>query len=450
MKNYSRKRFILRKEYFGGIILNPQTISYILLNPEEFFFMENLVERGSLSTEDLSAGLKEKVIIFQQKEIIKKNKEGRFLPSNIRLIESSSQPVNNCLSAPIKVYDTFTRKCNLCCKHCYASSEASFSEARRDIKQTEMIMRKFYDAGVMEWQFTGGEATTCPDFFEAVKIAKGFGMWVGLNSNACWSKEITNKILNSGINSLVISIEGKEEINDERRMPGTFKQVIKSLNAIADFNKKKPDKKIRIVLNMTVGQDNVSDVEFVVNMAAGYGFNVNFVPLKCSGRAKNNYNGKVLEGKEYMKFAERTQKLRERPEIKDSGIKVGLKHKDLFNLDYPDRSTMPYPFQYSECGSFSSEINIFPDGRIFACPFLMDNSRFTGPNMLDISVTEAWHGPLAKLFRGAEKTDCKNCRFYMRNCRGKCRAAVILNGGKIEDCKLIGEDPYCFADLMPR
>jgi len=51
-------------------------------------------------------------------------------------------------------------------------------------------------------------------------------------------------------------------------------------------------------------------------------------------------------------------------------------------------------------------------------------------------------------FRRAQKQDCMNCEFYMKRCRGVCRAAVLLSGGRIQGKKLIGNDPFCFKDLL--
>ena len=393
MKNYlQRPRFILRKEYFGGLILDCKNSTYELLDSEEFSFLQKIVKGNSFlknNFDKLNPALKEKITTLVEMGIIREDKNGNFLLVNFRFISPFYSFSEKFLSAPIKVYDTYTRKCNLNCKQCYASSSAFFSESRRTIKQTEIIMKKFYEVGVMEWQFTGGEPTIHPDFFEAVKIAKGFGMFVSLNTNGCWTEKKARKILDLGIDNMIISFEGREEINDKRRAKGVHKQIIKTLDIITVFNRENKERRIGVVLNMTIGRDNVSDVEYAVSTAARYGFNINFVPLKSTGRAMDYYMDTILKGEEYMLFAQNLQKLREKDEIKKSGINIMLKHKDLFNPNYPDKSNLPYPFKYSECGACSAEINILPDGRIFACPFLMDKPEFIGQNMIDVSVTEA-------------------------------------------------------------
>ncbi|MDP2940277.1 MAG: radical SAM protein [Candidatus Omnitrophota bacterium] len=442
-------RFALRKEYFGGLLLDFETTSYELITPKEFQFLKKLKDGESFFLQDLqNSELKGSIEKLQQKNIIQVGYRGKLLIVNIREIPTPRKIPRDYLSAPLKVFDTYTRRCNLTCKHCYASSGPNFIEVRRTLSQTEMIMRKFYEVGTLEWNFTGGEPTAIPDLLDAIRMANGFGMRVSLNTNGCWSSEISKKILTSGVKEIIISLEGREETNDKRRSTETFKRVVKTLNQIYEYNQGNSDKKLEVVLNTAVGKDNVCDIEFMVRLATKYGYNIKFVPLKPSGRASKNLSGAILSIKEYMEFAKRVQQLREDPEVKESGISIVLRHKDLFCPDYPDKSNFPYPFNCSQCSALTTAMDILPDGRVVACSFLMDRPEFIGPNILDVSVYNAWRHPTMERFRRAQKQDCANCRFYMKQCRGTCRSTVLLCGGKIKGNKLIGKDPCCFKDLL--
>lgn len=348
------------------------------------------------------------------------------------------------------VYDTTTRSCNLDCEHCYASSTPLFIEKRRTLMQTKEIMDKFYEIGALEWRFTGGEPTVTPDFTAAIDYAQSLEVKVSLNTNGVWSERVAKDVLNSGVSTLVVSLEGRQTAHDRRREKGTFNRLINRLRLIYQHNETNPNHKITVVLNMSVGKDNIPDLDYVVGVAAEYGFNINFVPLKPAGRASTSMPDEILSTREYMEFAEEVQRLREAPNISKSGIKLGLKHKDLFSPDYKDKSNLPYPFNYSECGALATAISILPDGRAFACPFLMDDEGYIGPNLNQVSVYEAWMDPIMEHFRRATKVDCTDCIFYMQQCRGKCKAIVLLSGGEIKDGKLIGDDPYCFKALIPK
>jgi radical SAM protein with 4Fe4S-binding SPASM domain len=207
--------------------------------------------------------------------------------------------------------------------------------------------------------------------------------------------------------------------------------------------------RIRVTINMTVGRDNVGELEFVARLAARNRFNLNFVPLRPYGRAPSELPQTMLSTAEFMKFSEQVQRMREDPEIVASGIRIIHRNMDLFCPAYPDSRWAPFPFNYSECGALTTGFGLCPDGRVNACSFLMGDPEFIGPSLLEVSVQEAWLDPSMEHFRRAEKLGCVGCRFYMQQCEGKCRAMVFAAGGKIRDGKLVGHDRYCYAAAMP-
>lgn len=438
-------RYSLRKEYFGGLLLDHKTTSYEILKPEDYLLLRAIANTDGDWYGNETLG---QTKVLQQRKSLNFGRNEKLTSNEIRIISPPEQIPEHCLSAPIKVYDAYTRKCNLLCNHCYSSSTSKFLETRRTLKQTEQIIKKFHEVGVMEWQFTGGEPTVAPDLFDAAEIAKSYGMKVSLNSNGCWSPRVTKKIFESCINEIIISIEGEESAHDQRRGAGSFRRTMETINHITAHNQAYPDKRKKVIINMAVGRDNLVYLDYVVRVAAAHRFNVNFVPLKPSGRAMVALQGEVLTTDEYLRFAKKVQCLRQDLQIHKSGIKVGLKHKDLFCPDYTDKSGLPFPFNYSECQALTTAMSLLPDGRVFSCPFLMDDQKYIGPHILDISVYEAWVHPTLVHFRNAIKTECVNCKYYMQRCRGKCKAAVLLNGGSIENNILVGEDPYCFKDLL--
>ena len=443
------KRFTLRKEYFGGLIHDARLMFCHVFGDATYKTLEAMErEAGSFCFSDCAGQELQKL---KQVGVLEGKFEGKlYLSNDLRAITPPAIIPYECLTAPIRVYHTFTRRCNLNCPQCCVSSNADFTEAKMTIEQFENVIQKFYDAGTMEWRFTGGEATFCPDFLEAVRITKLYGMAVMLNSNGCWSPELTEKILQAGISEIIISVEGEEETNDRRRSRGVYQNSLRVFERIHRHNEENPEKNIRITINMTVAKDNVQEVESVVRLGARYGYNVNFVPLRPYGRTPAQLPKTILSSEEFMRFSENVQRLRTLAEIKDSGIRIVHRNMDLFCPDYPDKSDQPYPFNYSDCGALSTGFGLCPDGRVNACSFLMSDPESIGPNMTEVSVQDAWLHPKMEHFRRAKKVGCSGCRFYKKQCEGKCRAMVLSEGGKIEDGKLFGKDHYCFAALMPR
>lgn len=449
-------RFTLRKEYFGGLVYDSNTAKHELLTQSEETAIRKMTLVDSESFEKFIANVPEaaeRIADFQRFGFIDKHPDGSLSLVSVRAVDIPESIPDGILTAPIRVFDTYTKQCNFDCEHCYFSSSSFIQEERRTIEQTAEIIHKFYDAGSMEWRFTGGEPLTQPDIFDAIAITKSLGMNVGLYTNGWWSHDSARRILNAGLNEIVISLEGREEVNDRRRKPGAYKKVLQTLNLIHEYNQSNSGHKINVTLATVVGRDNMDDTEYLIRLAASFGYNINFIPLKPSGRARDTLRDALPTTEEFMLFSQTIQRMREDPQVAASGIQIFHKYKDLFCPTYPNRSDQPFPFNYSECGALTTAITLLPNGQLISCPFVFEQDvagNFNGPNLIDVPLEEAWRHPNFKKFRNATKTDCLDCQYYMRQCRGACRATVLGYGGEIKDEKLIGKDPYCYAPLMPK
>jgi uncharacterized protein len=447
-------RFTLRKEYFGGLIYDTLKAKVELLSPPDYAMLAKLaLTEEQIFEHQLQANhtLSERLTVFKKIGFIDIHTSGQLTLSRTRLVRSVEPIPEGMLTAPIRVFDSITQLCNFECPQCYFSSSNQAREKKRTLKQTADIMRKFFTLGTMEWRFTGGEPTTQPDLFDTIAVGKQLGMNVGLYTNGWWSEATAQKVLDSNLNEIVVSIEGRLEVNDRRRKQGSFTRAVETLQRIKEYNQGKTDGCVQGIIATAIGRDNVNEIEFLAKLAANYGFDINFMPLKPSGRTRNTLANALLSPQEYMQFAYEVQRIRQLPEIRKSGIKVILKYKDLFCGDYPDKSGLPFPFNYSECGALTTAVSILPDGKVYSCPFVLGvdpDEEFMGPNMIDVSAHEAWFHPNLEKFRSAAKTDCIDCGFYIKQCRGACRATVLGNGGEIRDGKLIGRDLQCFAPIM--
>lgn len=448
-------RFTLRKEYFGGFVHDARTTGYEVLNPTEYGFVIDLAKAEKVVFDTVLGNnpeLASRVQTFANFGFLDIDPEQGVTLTNVRVIPPAPKIYEGVLTAPIRVYDTYTKRCNFECQHCYAASNPKVEEERRTVEQTAGIMKKFWEAGAMEWRFTGGEPTVYPDLFDSMAAAKDLGMNVSLNTNGWWSQRTAERIFEAGIREMVISLEGRAPVNDQRRKRGSFDHIVEVFGMIKDHNIAHPDEAISVVVNTAIGQDNVGDAEFVARLAASYGYNLTFLPVKPSGRARDLCQNEMLSPREWMEFSEQVQSLREDPDIASSGIKISHNYKDLFCPTAPDRSDKPYPFNYAECGALTTAISMLPDGRVFACPFILEfdnGGDFIGPNMITSSVEEAWNHTNMDTFRRAEKTQgCNDCTYLSKQCRGACKATVLGFGGEIKDGKLIGDDPYCYVSMM--
>ena len=449
-------RFTLRKEYFGGLVHDAKAMTCHVLSPSEYSLLRTIV--GMMTVEGVPtfslSGNSTALERFKKIGLLEEvpNRPDNVRVVGIRLIAPPENIPDHCLTAPIRIYHTYSRACNLNCSQCCSRSSLFDPklEQRMSVNEIDLVMKKFHDAGTMEWRFTGGEPTYSPDFPISLATAKSLGMAVMLNTNGCWSEKHLDELPGAGLQEVIVSLEGTEATNDSRRGPGVFRNIFKLFNRLQAHNRSHPEQKVQVTVNMTVAKDNVGDVEFVVRTGAEFGWNVNFVPLRPYGRALDGLSKNTMTTRQFMSFSENVQRLRDLPEIKASGIKIIHRNMDLFCQDYPNRDGLPVPFDYSDCGALTTGFGLSPDGHVNACSFLMTDPDFIGPSMVTASVTEAWLHPNMERSRKAQKIGCTGCRFYRKQCEGKCRAMVLANGGRIENGKLLGLDPYCYRAYMPR
>jgi len=95
--------FVLRKEYFGGLLLSLRDRKIIKLNKNDFGLLRNDILHNKTNPKFQNSNIKNTKIIESK------------IPSNI-------------LSVPLSISWGITRTCNLKCKTCYAMNKAKEKE----------------------------------------------------------------------------------------------------------------------------------------------------------------------------------------------------------------------------------------------------------------------------------------------------------------------------------
>ena len=149
-------------------------------------------------------------------------------------------------------------ECNLKCKHCYVG-DWRFSP--RPMPSTETMMariRKIVDFSKKQgfkrhvMNISGGEPTLRSDIFEIIKeVRKNDANPLLLTNGMLFTKEYVKKIKNAGCDSVQISIEGPEDLNDLIRGRGTFQKIMSAIRNCKDegFN---------VTAGVTVSKVNIS------------------------------------------------------------------------------------------------------------------------------------------------------------------------------------------------
>ncbi|HAB50810.1 MAG TPA: hypothetical protein DCE80_01295 [Ignavibacteriales bacterium] len=161
-----------------------------------------------------------------------------------------------------EVIISITTRCNSRCKMCdipnIKTEELTTLDWMRLIKEISVY-------GVQTIVFSGGEPLLREDIYELISFAKVNNLNVCLTSNGYYLDETAaNKLYQSGVDVVNISVEGTKQTNDYLRSDGSFNKAIAALR-----NLKKC--KIEATIATIISKYNYKDLPYVVNLANDYG-----------------------------------------------------------------------------------------------------------------------------------------------------------------------------------
>ena len=163
-------------------------------------------------------------------------------------------------SGPVVIWNLI-RRCNLTCKHCYATSADRDFPGELSTQQVFSVMDNLKAFGVPVLILSGGEPLMRPDIFDISHRAKDLGFYVGLSSNGTLIDENNiDDIVKVGYNYVGISIDGMRETHDSfRRKKGSFDQALRGIRLCHDAG-------IKVGLRFTLTQDNRQDLPALLQL----------------------------------------------------------------------------------------------------------------------------------------------------------------------------------------
>ena len=307
-------RFILRKENFGGLIFDKNNMGIYSFNKKEF----NVVKEKYYDQE--------------------------FIDFHVKNFST--------LNAPLKVFFTLTKFCNLFCRHCLNDSGPKKHESLYfpDMKRWLDEMKSM---GVFEIGISGGEPTLHPKFFEIINLIRTYGFIIYLNTNGKYSPDFLNQLATIGINKFKISIDGMKINNDLLRGRGSFEKAINSIKHLKRLNN-------YVRINYTLTRGNIPDIFDMILLAEQLDCSLKIAPLISVGRGTNVGSNilTIAEGKlihnEVAEFCKRNR------------IKTHIEFaSDLVTQNCTEVIT-EYNYTYSTCGIRHVHMSIDSDGLAYS------------------------------------------------------------------------------------
>lgn len=288
---------------------------------------------------------------------------------------------------PISMAIEPTTACNLRCPEC-PSGLRSFSRptGKLDVSLFEKIMRDVSEHLVYLTFYFQGEPYLNPQFLDMVNVANRQRIYTTTSTNAHFlNNENAEKTVRSGLNRLIISIDGaSQETYESYRKEGDLTKVLEGTKNILKWRKRLKSKSPKVVWQFLVVRPNEHEIPKIKRLAREYGVD------KVAFKTAQIYDYK--NGSDLIPSVEKYSRYRSNDDGTYS-IKNQLENK---------------------CWKMWQSCVITWDGQVIPCCFDKDASHSMG-NVSEQPFSEIWYSKPYQNFRNALLTSrseieiCKNC-----------------------------------------
>ncbi len=169
---------------------------------------------------------------------------------------------------PMNLIVDLTYRCNLRCKMCYVFNEGvpknikelSFDEVKSIVDQ----MSGFYKTIT----YTGGEALVRDDIIEIIKYTKSKCRCSLLTNGVLLTEDICKQLVESGIDNIVISIDGSQELHNKiRNNPKAYQKSIEGVKLLQKYKKELNLRKPQIHFNTVIMPENIDELSKIAETA---------------------------------------------------------------------------------------------------------------------------------------------------------------------------------------
>lgn len=183
---------------------------------------------------------------------------------------------------PIVVWNT-TRTCNLHCVHCYTDSDNLKYDGELTTDEAFRLIDELSDFGIPSLLFSGGEPFMRKDLFTLLEYAAKKNVRPVISTNGTLiDRETAQRVKDSGVVYVGISLDGLEEVNDRfRGVQGAFSRTMKGFDNCRAVNQ-------RVGLRLTLTERNYLDLHGIFNFIEKEQINrACFYHLVYSGRGSS-------------------------------------------------------------------------------------------------------------------------------------------------------------------
>lgn len=222
----------------------------------------------------------------------------RFMTEGMKYLLKLPLIVMSCLTGkafikPLSASIIVTNKCNLNCLFC--PLEKVDREDRLTKEQYLSLIDFLSNWEVKQITFSGGEPLAYKNFFLLLKYANEKEITTGFSTNGTlMTGKNLQRIHESGVERVTVSIDGNEEAHNIIRGEGVYKKASRALEELAELQKEYGKPRIRI--NTVIVDQNIEDLVDLFFLAKEYEVVLNLMPLTYYRPREGDVDLRVRKG----------------------------------------------------------------------------------------------------------------------------------------------------------
>lgn len=203
---FNEQKYIIRPEFFGGLLINKETMEKYALSRYDSIFLQSVKENNSIDAildyickhnhinfhPNFEFYLKSRVLIKgDMAENPRMNIEEVSFQQG--LLEKTSY-----LSCPIEIAIYPTLNCNMSCSYCFANSGGTQHKDYMNYHEWVNLSKEFVQHGVCAISILGGEPSVYPEIVPLIHELNKLGVKISITSNGKkWSEQLIKEVINS-------------------------------------------------------------------------------------------------------------------------------------------------------------------------------------------------------------------------------------------------------------
>ncbi|HPI72833.1 MAG TPA: radical SAM protein [bacterium] len=320
-----------------------------------------------------------------------------------------------------------TNSCNLACKMCGQPRENLASDDVKYAPETffrQKVAVSGYRALIDEVQrfrpnlyLWGGEPFIYTDIFDLIEHGKNRRLTCQVNTNGLYIKKYARELVDSGLDDLIVSIDGPEAVHDQvRGLPGAFRLVQAGLQALQEEKKRRGATKPIVRVRGTICPENFEHLYALTGIAKSLAadslnFNWTWFTTHAAGAAHQQLMKRLfdIEALSWRPFESDLvmdpEKRRRLDGIREQLIKLENNRENFLITLSPNvrpkeveryYTDIRYTFGSERCYAVWLKSYILPNGDVTPCP---DYPDFIAGNILQQPFMEIWNGERYKHWR---------------------------------------------------